>query len=96
MMTLGFCNQIWIPLFTYPTVEAPRFPHGYPASTGFLVGMWSFLMFGTWYMPRWQKAHPEERVQEASQDPDQDETKDGQVTVIVDSSSDTSPPAHIK
>ncbi|KAI9151385.1 Pantothenate transporter liz1 [Paramyrothecium foliicola] len=59
MMTLGFCNQIWIPLFTFPTVEAPRFTHGYPAATAFEFGMWSILMFGTWYMPRWARKHPE-------------------------------------
>lgn len=30
MMTFGFCTQIWVPLFTFPTVQAPRFPNGYP------------------------------------------------------------------
>jgi ACS family pantothenate transporter-like MFS transporter len=33
MMTFGFCTQIWIPLFTFPTVQAPRFPNGYPVSS---------------------------------------------------------------
>lgn len=61
-MTLGFCNQIWIPLFTFPTVEAPRFPHGYPAATAFEFGMWGILMFGTWYIPRWRRKHPEPEV----------------------------------
>ncbi|KXH25320.1 major facilitator superfamily transporter [Colletotrichum nymphaeae SA-01] len=59
MMTLGFCGQIWIPLFTFPTVEAPRYPHGYPAATVFEVAMWAFLMFGTWYMKRWKHKHPD-------------------------------------
>ncbi|WQF82307.1 Putative major facilitator superfamily, MFS transporter superfamily [Colletotrichum destructivum] len=59
MMTLGFCGQIWVPLFTFPTVEAPRFPHGYPAATVFEVAMWAFLMFGTWYMKRWKLKHPD-------------------------------------
>lgn len=58
-MTLGFCGQIWIPLFTFPTVEAPRYPHGYPAATVFEVAMWAFLMFGTWYMKRWKHKHPD-------------------------------------
>ena len=53
MMTLGFCSQIWVPLFTYPTVQAPQFPHGYPASTVFEFAMSAILMFGVWYMPRW-------------------------------------------
>ena len=53
MMTLGFCSQIWVPLFTYPTVQAPQFPHGYPASTVFEFAMWAILMFGVWFMPRW-------------------------------------------
>lgn len=30
MMTFGLCAQIWVPLFTFPTVQAPRFPSGYP------------------------------------------------------------------
>jgi ACS family pantothenate transporter-like MFS transporter len=33
MMTFGFCTQIWVPLFTFPTVQAPRFPNGYPVSS---------------------------------------------------------------
>ncbi|KAK1574247.1 major facilitator superfamily transporter [Colletotrichum navitas] len=59
MMTLGFCGQIWVPLFTFPTVEAPRYPHGYPAATVFEAAMWAFLMFGTWYMKRWKLKHPD-------------------------------------
>lgn len=59
MMTLGFCNQIWVPLFTFPTVEAPRYPHGYPAATVFEVAMWAILMFGTWYMKRWKQKNPD-------------------------------------
>ncbi|KAF5646982.1 pantothenate transporter liz1 [Fusarium tjaetaba] len=59
MMTLGFCNQIWIPLFTFPTVEAPRFPNGYPAATVFEFTMWAILMGGVWYMKRWKIKHPD-------------------------------------
>ncbi|TDZ27965.1 Pantothenate transporter liz1 [Colletotrichum spinosum] len=59
MMTLGFCMQIWVPLFTFPTVEAPRYPHGYPAATVFEVAMWAFLMFGAWYMKRWKQKNPD-------------------------------------
>ncbi|KAG9500689.1 hypothetical protein J7337_006368 [Fusarium musae] len=59
MMTLGFCNQIWIPLFTFPTVEAPRFPNGYPAATVFEFTMWAILMGGVWYMKRWKTKHPD-------------------------------------
>ncbi|CAG1994734.1 hypothetical protein SNK03_010332 [Fusarium graminearum] len=59
MMTLGFCNQIWIPLFTFPTVEAPKFPHGYPAATVFEFTMWAILMGGVWYMNRWKAKHPD-------------------------------------
>ncbi|KAH7303994.1 major facilitator superfamily transporter [Stachybotrys elegans] len=80
MMTLGFCNQIWIPLFTFPTVEAPRFPHGYSAATAFEFGMWSILMFGTWYMPRWKKRHPEENLQ----DDNQNTSEDDRVSVVID------------
>lgn len=59
MMTLGFCNQIWVPLFTFPTVEAPRFPHGYPAAVVFEFAMWAILMFGAWFMKRWKIKHPD-------------------------------------
>ncbi|KAI8316401.1 hypothetical protein K4K61_007305 [Colletotrichum sp. SAR11_59] len=72
MMTLGFCNQIWIPLFTFPTVEAPRYPHGYPAATVFEVAMWAFLMFGTWYMKRWKLKHPDLEMRLASEEASQD------------------------
>ncbi|KAK1716069.1 major facilitator superfamily transporter [Colletotrichum acutatum] len=68
MMTLGFCGQIWIPLFTFPTVEAPRYPHGYPAATVFEVAMWAFLMFGTWYMKRWKHKHPDLEMRLATEE----------------------------
>jgi hypothetical protein len=54
MMTFGFCTQIWVPLFTFPQKEAPRFPSGYPAAVVFEFSMWSILMFGTYYMKRWK------------------------------------------
>ncbi|RBQ69313.1 hypothetical protein FVER14953_04328 [Fusarium verticillioides] len=59
MMTLGFFNQIWIPLFIFPTVEAPRFLNGYPAATVFEFTMWAILMGGVWYMKRWKVKHPD-------------------------------------
>lgn len=54
MMTVGFCTQIWVPLFTFPTVQAPRFPNGYPAAAVFEFCMWGILVFGVWYMRRWK------------------------------------------
>lgn len=57
MMTFGFCTQIWVPLFTFPTVEAPRFPNGYPAASVFEFSMWATLMTGVWYMKRWKAKH---------------------------------------
>jgi ACS family pantothenate transporter-like MFS transporter len=59
MMTFGFCTQIWVPLFTFPTVEAPRFPNGYPAASVLEFVMWATLMTGVWYMKRWQAKHPD-------------------------------------
>lgn len=59
MMTFGFCSQIWVPLFTFPTVQAPHFPHGYPACVVFEVAMWAILMFGVVYMARWKLRHPD-------------------------------------
>lgn len=59
MMTMGFAMQIWVPLFTFPTVEAPRFPHGYPACVAFLFTMWAILIFGSWFMKRWKLKNPD-------------------------------------
>lgn len=59
MMTFGFCSQIWVPLFTFPTVQAPHFPHEYPAVVEFEIAMWSILMFGVWYMARWKLCNPD-------------------------------------
>ncbi|KAF4120332.1 Pantothenate transporter [Geosmithia morbida] len=57
MMTFGYAFRIWVPLFTFPTVEAPRYPHGYPATVAFQVAMYGLLMFGVWYMKRWKLMH---------------------------------------
>lgn len=53
MMTIGYSTYIWVPLLTFPTVEAPRFPKGYPSSIAFLFGLWSLGLFGMWYVPRY-------------------------------------------
>ena len=45
-------NQV--PLFTFPTVEAPRFAKGYPASVVFVFALWASVMFGIWFMSRRQ------------------------------------------
>lgn len=55
MMTAGYCTYIWVPLFTFPTVEAPRFPHGYPPSVVFNFALWAIIMFGIWFMARRRK-----------------------------------------
>ncbi|KAK4689630.1 MFS transporter, ACS family, pantothenate transporter, partial [Tremellales sp. Uapishka_1] len=52
MMTLGYCTYVWVPLFTFPTVQSPRFQHGYPASIAFTVALWAIVMFGMWFMDR--------------------------------------------
>lgn len=82
MMTLGFCNQIWIPLFTFPTVEAPRFPNGYPAATVFEFTMWAILMFGTWYMKRWKQRNPDLEMRLAREAATRAEGGDGSPSVL--------------
>lgn len=72
MMTFGFFTQIWVPLFTFPTVEAPRFPHGYPAATVFEIAMWATLCFGSWYMARWKLKNPDLEMQLAQQNRESD------------------------
>lgn len=79
MMTLGFCMQIWVPLFTFPTIQAPRFPSGYPAALVFEVVMWGILMFGVWYMARWrlrQNEVDEERGLSGLETPSEDEKRE--------------------
>lgn len=44
--------MLQVPLFTFPTVEAPRFAKGYPASVVFVCALWASVMFGHWYMGR--------------------------------------------
>lgn len=77
MMTLGYCAQIWVPLFTFPTVEAPEYRHGYPACVAFELAMWGLLMFGAWFMTRWKKAHPDLEMRlaanESESEPQDDE-----------------------
>lgn len=68
MMTFGYCNRIWVPLFTFPAVEAPRYPHGYPAAVVFQFAMWAFLMFGVWFMKRWKQKHPDLEMRIAADD----------------------------
>ncbi|KEY73927.1 hypothetical protein S7711_07769 [Stachybotrys chartarum IBT 7711] len=68
MMTFGFAMQIWIPLFTFPAVEAPRYRNGYPASVVFEFFMWGLLMFGAWYMKRWKTKHQDEEGGSATSD----------------------------
>ncbi|WVQ79401.1 hypothetical protein IAT38_001498 [Cryptococcus sp. DSM 104549] len=46
MMTAGYCTYIWIPIFTFPTVESPRFPKGYSSSIAFSVGLWGIVWGG--------------------------------------------------
>ncbi|KAG7102851.1 Pantothenate transporter liz1 like protein [Verticillium longisporum] len=82
MMTLGFCNQIWIPLFTFPTVEAPRFPNGYPAATVFEFTMWAILMFGTWYMKRWKQKNPDLEMRLAREAATRAQGGDGSPSVL--------------
>jgi hypothetical protein len=52
MMTLGYAGQIWVPLLTFPTVQAPSFPKGYPSSLAFLIAMWGLFLYGFFYMRR--------------------------------------------
>lgn len=68
MMTFGFCSQIWVPLFTFPTVQAPQFPKGYPACVVFEFAMWAILIFGVWYMARWERKHPLLQTVESRED----------------------------
>lgn len=39
MTAIATSTTAWIPLFTYPTVQAPRFPHGYAYSASMVVAL---------------------------------------------------------
>ncbi|ODN83497.1 hypothetical protein L202_01631 [Cryptococcus amylolentus CBS 6039] len=73
-MTLGYTFYIWVPLFTFPTVEAPRYPHGYPPSIVFAAALYLLVLFGMWYMekhpavPEVQEGDIERRSQESEQE----------------------------
>ncbi|OWZ73779.1 hypothetical protein AYX14_00729 [Cryptococcus neoformans] len=51
-MTMGYCFYIWVPLFTFPTVEAPEWRHGYPPTVVFAFVQYILVLFGMWYMNR--------------------------------------------
>lgn len=94
MMTFGFCSQIWVPLFTFPTVQAPRFPNGYPAVVVFEVAMWSILMFGVWYMARWKLKNPD--VESITATPTDQSSSQGEVYDEKDSPSGSVPSTPIE
>jgi len=39
MTAIATSTNAWIPLLVYPTVEAPRFPKGYPYSAAMVVAL---------------------------------------------------------
>lgn len=51
MMTFGYTSYVVIPLFTYATVDAPRFKKGYPTSLAFALLMW-ITFVGVYYYYR--------------------------------------------
>lgn len=50
-MTFGYTSYVVIPLFTYATVDAPRFKKGYPTSLAFALLMW-ITFVGVYYYYR--------------------------------------------
>jgi len=47
MMTVGYSCAIWVPLFLYKTTDAPQWKVGWPASLGFVAGLWFFFILAT-------------------------------------------------
>ncbi|ORX36124.1 major facilitator superfamily domain-containing protein [Kockovaella imperatae] len=82
MMTFGYSTYIWVPLFTFPTVEAPRFPHGYPASVVFNFALWASVMGGIWYMRREPEITDVEQSSETSSPDSVSEKTDLSPTIV--------------
>ncbi|KAI5478899.1 MFS general substrate transporter [Pseudohyphozyma bogoriensis] len=57
MMTAGFIGNLWIPLLTFPTKSAPRFPKGYPTA----IGLNTFFLF-SWGYGFWLYRHANTQV----------------------------------
>lgn len=101
MMTLGYSTYIWVrttsrdglstadtpqvPLFTFPTVEAPQFKHGYPATVVFTFALWAVVLFGIWYMARRQAR--EANARGTGGDVDVENRGDGEGTTVIGSES---------
>lgn len=49
MTTIATSTNAWIPLFTWPTVEAPRFPKGYPYAMAASI----LQIAMTWFIWHW-------------------------------------------
>lgn len=47
-----FLTWVQVPLFTFPTVEAPEWRHGYPPTVVFAFVQYILVLFGMWYMNR--------------------------------------------
>lgn len=67
-MTLGYSTQIWVPLFTFPTVQAPRYPHGYPPTVVFTFCLWFMGMFGIYFYRRKDRLQRERQASTESAD----------------------------
>ncbi|KAM0751301.1 MFS general substrate transporter [Meredithblackwellia eburnea MCA 4105] len=66
MMTFGYCTYVWVPIFTFPTVQAPKFPRGYPASIAFTAALWGFTLLA---MHLHRKKCPRDVEERAVEDP---------------------------
>lgn len=70
MMTFGYTSYSVIPIFTFPTIEAPRFPKGYPTSIGFALALWALFGFAYWYIGRKKGRVGDEEVESRPSTPE--------------------------
>jgi len=70
MMTAGYCTYIWVPIFTFPTVQAPRFPRGYPSAIAFVVALWILTLYAMFIQRKRVTIDPERVSGEQEDDKD--------------------------
>ncbi|KAI5478862.1 MFS general substrate transporter [Pseudohyphozyma bogoriensis] len=78
-MTVGYAMYAWVPLFTFPTVQAPQFPRGYPVTLGLILIFWPLFLYAIWiHRNRKPVDHADEKAIGGSVE-EEDEKSEGSV-----------------
>lgn len=66
MNASGYAFNAWLPILTYPTVDAPRFKKGFTYSTSVFVGQ-AAITWTVWFLARREKRKKERSEGEGQQ-----------------------------